>query len=132
MISAPVLKLKKLGNQTPKPMITEPVKLKKAMNQIEMILKKHDISGVIVLHTPGQCKFQMFLDPTYSALCVDGNDVSIVIDPGTPDGDQNKMLSETSQMLTTLSESAIFAGNQLLKGEMALKKRFEFIPSPEN
>ena len=113
-------------------MITEPVKLKKAMNQIGMILAKHDISGVIVLHTPGQCKFQMFLDPTYSALRVDGNDVSIVIAPGTPEGDKNRMLSETSQMFTTLAESALFAGNQLLDADISMKKRFAFIPSPEN
>ncbi len=41
-------------------------KLKVAMEEIKAILKKHDIAGVISLHTPGHGEFFMGIEPTYS------------------------------------------------------------------
>lgn len=43
-------------------------KLKTAMEEIKAILKKHDIAGIVCLHTPGFQEYLNKLDPSYSAL----------------------------------------------------------------
>jgi hypothetical protein len=52
-------------------------KLKKAMEEIKAILKKHDVGGVVILHTPGHSEYLHKLDPSYSCAKVDGNEVRI-------------------------------------------------------
>lgn len=59
-------------------MITYSPKLKAAMEEIKAVLKKHDIAGVVALHTPhiiegvrgtdGAGEFLMELTPSYSAV----------------------------------------------------------------
>ena len=41
-------------------------KLKKAMQQIEAILKENDIAGFVVLHTPGHSEFLNHVTTSYS------------------------------------------------------------------
>ena len=43
-------------------------KLKNAMEEIKQVLKKHDIGGLIILHTPGYGEHYIKLSPSYSAL----------------------------------------------------------------
>ena len=43
-------------------------KLKKAMEEIAAVIKKHDIAGVVVLHTPNYSEHKMFLQPSYSCV----------------------------------------------------------------
>lgn len=43
-------------------------KLKKAMEEIAAVIKKHDIAGVVVLHTPNYSEHRMFLQPSYSCV----------------------------------------------------------------
>lgn len=47
-------------------------KLKKAAKEIEDVLKKYDIAGLILLHSPGHGEFLFNLSPTYSALKFEG------------------------------------------------------------
>ena len=47
-------------------------KLKQAAEEIIAILKKHDIAGFVVLHTPGYSEYLNHIEPTYSCLKLSG------------------------------------------------------------
>lgn len=46
-------------------------RLKIARVEIEAVLKKHDLAGVVVLHTPGMGEFFYDIRPSYSRCWVD-------------------------------------------------------------
>lgn len=46
-------------------------RLKIARAEIEGILKKHDLGGVVVLHTPGMTEFFYDITPSYSCVWID-------------------------------------------------------------
>lgn len=46
-------------------------RLKVARLEIEAVLAKHDLAGVVVLHTPGMAEFFYNIRPTYSVCWVD-------------------------------------------------------------
>jgi len=46
-------------------------RLKVARREIEAVLAKHDLAGVVVLHTPGMAEFFYNITPSYSVCWVD-------------------------------------------------------------
>lgn len=46
-------------------------RLKVARLEIETLLKKHDLAGVVVLHTPGMAEFFYDIRPSYSCASID-------------------------------------------------------------
>ncbi|MES2959766.1 MAG: hypothetical protein V4792_16375 [Pseudomonadota bacterium] len=46
-------------------------RLKIARTEIEALLKKHDLAGVVCLHTPGMSEFFYDLRPSYSCVTLD-------------------------------------------------------------
>lgn len=46
-------------------------KLKTARLEIEALLKKHDLAGAVVLHTPGMAEFFYDIRPSYSVCWID-------------------------------------------------------------
>lgn len=54
-------------------------RLKTARIEIEAVLKKHDLAGVVVLHTPGMVEYFYDIRPTYSVCWVDESTSSIRI-----------------------------------------------------
>ena len=46
-------------------------RLKVARAEIEGVLRKHDLGGVVVLHTPGMSEFFYDVRPSYSCVWVD-------------------------------------------------------------
>lgn len=46
-------------------------RLKVARLEIEAVLKKHDLAGVVVLHTPGMAEFFYDIRPSYSCVAID-------------------------------------------------------------
>lgn len=46
-------------------------RLKLARTEIEAVLKKHDLAGVVVLHTPGMTEFFHDIRPSYSCAWLD-------------------------------------------------------------
>lgn len=46
-------------------------RLKVARTEIEAVLKKHDLAGVVVLHTPGMSEFFYDIRPSYSCIWID-------------------------------------------------------------
>lgn len=46
-------------------------RLKVARLEIEALLQKHDLAGVVVLHTPGMSEFFYNISPSYSVCWID-------------------------------------------------------------
>ena len=46
-------------------------RLKVARLEIEAVLRKHDLAGVVVLHTPGMAEFFYDIRPSYSCAWID-------------------------------------------------------------
>lgn len=46
-------------------------RLKIARTEIEAVLKKHDLAGAVVLHTPGMSEFFYDISPSYSCVRID-------------------------------------------------------------
>ena len=46
-------------------------RLKQARIEIEAVLKKHDLAGAVVLHTPGMTEWFYDIRPSYSCVSVD-------------------------------------------------------------
>jgi hypothetical protein len=46
-------------------------KLKKAMEEIKEILRKHDIAGTVTLHTDGHAEYLNHITPSYSCANID-------------------------------------------------------------
>lgn len=46
-------------------------RLKVARAEIEGVLKKHDLAGVVTLHTPGMTEFFYDITPSYSCVWID-------------------------------------------------------------
>lgn len=62
-------------NSKPKPTYSidapDQRRLKIARLEIEAVLQKHDLAGVVVLHTPGMAEFFYNIRPSYSVCWVD-------------------------------------------------------------
>src|ERR1700752_106117 len=52
-------------------------KLKAAMEEIKVILKKHDIGAVVLLSSPDEMEYLAQLDPTWSCIRFDGEQIRI-------------------------------------------------------
>ena len=85
-------------------------KLKKATEEIKMILLKYDIAASIVLHTPGHSEFLLRIDPSYSIAKLEVDHVRIKANLQRDfNGDKKKMeekMAATSNMLRLLAETA--------------------------
>lgn len=46
-------------------------KLKEARAEIEAVLKRHDLAGMVLLHTPGMAEFFYDIRPSYSCCWID-------------------------------------------------------------
>lgn len=81
--------------------------LKKAVQEIKEILDKHDIAGVVVLHTPGHSEYLIKLDPTYSCVKKQNGGYRIKSnlqeDHNGDKEEQIKVQKETANMLNLLS-----------------------------
>ena len=76
------------------------------MQEIKDILAKHDIAGIIAIHTPGYNEFISKLDPSYSCCKFEGGDVIRVTakldDFGGNAALRNQAIADTSNMLNGL------------------------------
>lgn len=87
------------------------IKLKVAAEEIKEILKKHDIAGAIVLHSPGHAEYFVQLNPSYScAYMYNDNEVRFYSkkqDYKSLD-EQIKKQEDTSNMLKLLTDCTAF------------------------
>lgn len=96
-------------------------KLKKAMSEIKDILHKHDIAGLVVLHTPGYGEYLMELSPSYSRLKIDPEKGFMRFKAKLEDdfkGDKKAMekaVAETCNMLSIIGEIGVDKSLVVLK-----------------
>lgn len=102
-------------------------KLKKAMEEMKEILRKHDIAGVVTLHTPGHSEYLLHVTPSYSCATFNGDELRVRArlkeDFHGNIGEQRKKVTDTVNMLDMLSEStAKLAMNLISLSEIVTKK----------
>lgn len=81
-------------------------KLKIAAKEIEEILAKHDIAGMIVLHTPGYGEFILNINTSYSCAWIQGDALRMRAKKAefATLAEWKQKVSDTSNMLNLLSD----------------------------
>jgi hypothetical protein len=82
-------------------------KLKIAAEEIKQILEKHDIAGVIVLHTPGYGEHILHLMPSYSCVKHDPLGLRVRAMAADFNGDtakRDQVITDTANMMSLFSE----------------------------
>lgn len=94
------------------------------MEEIKAVLKKNDIAGVVVLHTPGFSEFLNSVSPTYSCAKVENGVLKIKGNrEHFPDKQaQNDSLKNTSNMLHHLSKITATSALNLLEASKFVDK----------
>ena len=84
-------------------------KLKKAAEEIKAILKKHDIAGNVILHTPGFSEYLLEITPSYSAAWLENGIVRFRARAQDYNGNtmiRDQKIKDTLNMLNLLSTTA--------------------------
>lgn len=77
-------------------------KLKTAMEEVKAILKKHDIAGFVVLHTPGFAEYVNYVSPSYSCAIVTENGMHFRLKQAEVGKERAKLLAEGTYNMVTL------------------------------
>ena len=91
-------------------------RLKIARAEIEAILKKYDLGGVVVLHTPGMAEFFYDISPSYSCAWIDEKAGAVRIRSKLDDygGDAEAQRSEQAATAQLVHALAVEAGRASL------------------
>ena len=95
-------------------------KLKKAMEEIKSILKKYDIAGSIVLHTPGFSEYINHIDTSYSCAKFENGGIRV-----KSKGRSKQDLSDTVNMVTHFGEVNGMVAMQYLELKEMLAKKID-------
>lgn len=81
-------------------------KLKMAMDEIKATIKKYDIAGVVIIHTPGYSEYLNAVSPSYSCAKINKGELVIELDVSDA-GAANSIekMRDTYNMISHLSES---------------------------
>jgi hypothetical protein len=109
-------------------------KLKKASAEIQAILKKHDIAGVIELFEPGFFEYAMKLNPSWSVVDINEKGQLKINPPievvGNPNASK-KRIADTVNMLANLRLYSGKLAMTLTQAEMATRGQFGVqVPKP--
>lgn len=89
-------------------------KLKKAMEEIKKVCSKYDVAALVVLHTPGFSEYMNRLDPSYSCVIQNGDEIRVRARANEDfNGDKearNKKIADTANMFHHLSEIGMRQG----------------------
>jgi hypothetical protein len=86
-------------------------KLKTAMQEIKDILSKHDIAGVVVIHTPGHTEYLNKLNPTYSCVKVNGDELRFKSKLADYNGDKAAWKKKTTDSVDMMHGISTTLGN---------------------
>ena len=81
-------------------------KLKSAMDEIRAIINRYDIAGSIVLHTPGNSEYGIFIEPSYSCAKFNGGNISFKAKASDFKGgaaERSEKVEDTCNMMNMLS-----------------------------
>jgi hypothetical protein len=96
-------------------------KLKTAMEEIKSILKKHDITGLAVIHTPGFSEYLLHVEASYSCMKFDGRRLGVKTNDINKNPAEFKKLTDTCNMLVHFSD----IGLHVLSGVEGLLERLK-------
>lgn len=118
-------------------------RLKTARIEIEAVLKKHDLAGVVALHTPGMGEFFYDIRPSYSVCWIDESVPMVRIaskldrDHGGDRERQRHDQAATANMVASIADSLgvaarMFADVQVVvdRGLRAEHTAAGFVPDP--
>lgn len=75
------------------------------MENIKAILKKNDIAGFVVLHTPGYSEFLNHMETSYSCAKIQGEEVRLKLKSSEVGKERAKQLAnDTYNMITHLAK----------------------------
>lgn len=100
-------------------------KLKMAMEEIKAVLKKHDIAGMAVIHTPGWSEWFINIQPTYSCAKLEGDHFHVRIKASHYNDDKklrDQFVTDTTNMMHHLSKISGTLAMQLLEASQSLDK----------
>lgn len=101
-------------------------KLKKAMEEIKVILKNYDIAALVVLHTPGHSEYLHALSPSYSCAKFNGDELRIRAKLKEDfNGDKKaweEKVSNTTNMLRMLAEVGMREAYQISEASEMVDK----------
>lgn len=106
-------------------------KLKKAMEEIKTILKRHDIAGMVVLHTPGHSEYLNHISPTYSCAKQEGDMIRFRAKKEDFHNNaelRDQCIADTSNMFSLISE----VGSQNILGLLNVSEKFDKIINAEH
>lgn len=94
------------------------------MEEIKAVLTKHDIGGLVVIHTPGFHEYLFKVDPSYSCAAIDPmRGLRVKTNPSDPLEVKKQLVSDTINMLDHFS---LGGGNLVMQSvdmlEMLKKK----------
>ncbi len=84
-------------------------KLKKAAEEMIQVLKKFDIAGNIVLHTPGHSEYILHITPSYSCAWLENDNIRFRArkqDYNRNAAIRDQKIADTLNMLRLLSDTA--------------------------
>lgn len=84
-------------------------KLKKAADEIKLILQKYDIAANVILHTPGHSEYLLHITPTYSCAWLENGIVRFRARKADYNGNamvRDQKIADTLNMLRLLSDTA--------------------------
>lgn len=107
-------------------------KLKVAMNEIKEILDKHDVAGLVILHTPGHGEHFAKINPSYSCAFIDqtpqAEGVRVRAKLSDFNGDsakRHKVVTDTVNMFQILTDLTALRASQLIDIMEMLKRNLE-------
>lgn len=84
-------------------------KLKKALEEIKLILKKYDIAANVILHTPGHTEYLVHITPSYSCAWFENDKIRFRARKEDYNGNamiRDKKIIDTLNMLRLLSDTS--------------------------
>lgn len=97
------------------------------MEEVKQVLQKHNIAGVVVLHTPGFSEYLYHLTPTYSCASIASN--GNMVFKGAKkhyddEADRHNKLKDTANMLTLLAEPLALCATNIIDASESFDKAF--------
>lgn len=102
-------------------------KLKMAMEEVKSVLKKHDIAGFVLLHTPGSVEYLNHINPSYScAFMKDGQFRARLKMAELPGGkaQAQKLAEDTFNMATLMTDVLVLHVSSYIDFQKMLKEHW--------
>lgn len=90
------------------------------MEEIKSILKKHDIAASVVLHAPGFSEYLNYIEPSYSCLKFEGDNLRI-----KTKGRSKEEVTNTVNMITHFGDTSLRVARNYFDLKEMLRKHME-------